>query len=169
LPDKVILKATDWQFAEMVHALRRCAGYTMYRRTYISKVLEDLSAAARKLRALRMEGKQEEAMETLLGFYKSVFPEHGAAICDESPEQIISQSQLGIAVLDPIADIFTEEAELLIIQGMTQEASKRGKKALTLLNYLDRSDTHTYSQNRKDRMQVLEGKYNVNTPGISGI
>jgi hypothetical protein len=153
----------------MVHALRREAGYNMYRRTYISKVLEELSALARRLQALRNEGKQTEAIDALEHFYKSVFPQQGAGIWEETPEYIISQTQLGIAVLEPLAEVLTEEAALLSLQGKPEEASKQGKKALTLLKYLDQSDSLTYSLNRKDRIRFLERKYNVNTPDTSGL
>jgi hypothetical protein len=111
----------------MVHALRREAGYNMYRRTYISKVLEELSALARRLQALRNEGKQTEAIDALEHFYKSVFPQQGAGIWEETPEYIISQTQLGIAVLEPLAEVLTEEAALLSLQGKPEDIQTREK------------------------------------------
>ena len=136
----------------------------MYRRDYIQRIIEEVARALRGAMGLNQEGLKVEALRIVQEAYPTFFSMEHEMVVKMDPDDLLTvfseKYELNFEQLEALSKIFEAEASLLVDHNL-EEALDRYKKALVLLTHLEKTDTATFSLERKQRVisirNMLEG------------
>ncbi|HTL80149.1 MAG TPA: hypothetical protein VL651_00515 [Bacteroidia bacterium] len=122
-------------------------------------MIEEFARAVGTAFGLKNEGRDEDALNEIRGAYKTWFALDGAAITAMSSEEFLKfltdEKQFTLKQISALAEGLKAEAELLPDTSII-EKQDRYSKALFLLEFVDMTDTSTYSPERQKMISDLK-------------
>jgi hypothetical protein len=133
--------------------------FPMYQKDYILRLIDEMTKFLAVVFGLIKKGDYQKASEHLSRSYYELLKED-AAFFRMIPEEDLTNELLGKhnytrGHLEILAELFNAEAELCLRKMDEPGTMTYSRKSLRLLKFIDK-ECKTYSQERIDKMQILE-------------
>ena len=131
----------------------------MYQKDYILRLIEEMTKFLAFVLGLIKKGDYQKASEHLASSYYALLKEDAAFFRmipeEELTNELLERHNYTNGHLEILTELFSAEAELCMAQMDSPGFVTYSRKALRLLKFID-IEYKTYSQERIDKMQMLE-------------
>lgn len=133
----------------------------MYRRDYILKMIEEFARAIAVSIGLKDSGRDSEALEELRKAYSTWYGLNSGDFLSMSEKEflelLVNEKKLSVSQLEILAKALMTEGNILGVHPLSLEKD-RFRKALCLYEFADKTDTATFSAERKQTILLLKEK-----------
>lgn len=117
-----------------------------------------MSQIPAKVMGYRLEQKLDLAAITISDYYRTYFKADRTGFLIPDPETLLNDYQMAFGQLEPFSVLLTEEAELYLLTGRTEQARMCFGKALEILEYVNEKDKVNYAMDRLPRIKALQSR-----------
>ncbi|MEL6589455.1 MAG: hypothetical protein AAFQ68_05215 [Bacteroidota bacterium] len=125
-------------------------------------MIQEAAEAIAALMGYRQGGKYDAALRLLGETYEAYFPFSGERLRLTEEEDLIQlileEYSVDEQMLPVLADLMREEGEYWFAQGDYEKAKASLRRALVILNYLNKQDTTLYSFERINKINLIEDR-----------